>query len=462
MKTKIPFQLLVVVAIAATSSISVTRAQEAVADPAVLNLENENRQQVRVAGENTNVLPFAEMDSKREWRVNLTREQLPSEVQPRWQNGHSRVLDDEETSGPQDQSAKSGKRNSISLTKIDGRHWLVDANGDPFFAHGITHAGNAQAKLDYLQFSNACKKVGFNAYGYGCPRELRDDMPYLESWNHLVPISLYRGDGTHKFVDIFDPDEQARIEKGVKAKCDQSKNNPNCIGHCWTDLATWPLENNLKKNWVDFIRGLPEESAGQKAYQNFLTTWKGNDDQARDQAFLRVIAREYFRVIGSANRKYDPDHLVFGDRLSFYTYDADVLKEMLPWVDAIAFQPHFWGPFPKKEFDDIYEIAGKPILICDFAIRFKDGDQDVNSWKMSADSLAAAKAYSDYVRAAFETDYIVGVFWCNPVDTTKGFGKGGVKQGFFGGGLSERPGLYEAVKKLNKLRDEITPQTQPK
>ena len=61
------------------------------------------------------------------------------------------------------------------------------------------------------------------------------------------------------------------------------------------------------------------------------------------------------------------------------------------------------------------------------------------------------------MKAALNTDYIVGVFWCNPVDTPKGFGKPGVKQGFFAEGLTERPGLHQAVKKLNAYRDEMTP-----
>ena len=63
---------------------------------------------------------------------------------------------------------------------------------------------------------------------------------------------------------------------------------------------------------------------------------------------IRLIAREYFRVVGEANKKYDPDHLIFGDRLSFYTYDADVLKEMLPWVDAIDLPTAFLGAFPQE------------------------------------------------------------------------------------------------------------------
>ena len=287
-------------------------------------------------------------------------------------------------------------------------------------------------------------------------------MPYLESWNHLVPISMYRGDGTHEYCDIFDPKVQARIERGVKANCEKSKDNPNCIGYAWTDLATWPLKNQIKKSWVDFIRKLPEDSPGQKAYQKFLVTWKGEktgENKARDQAFLKLIAREYFRVIGTANKKYDPDHLIFGDRLSFYTYDPDVLKEMLPWIDAIAFQPHFWAPFPQKQFDEIYKLANKPILICDFAIRFKDGDKDVKMWKMQEDSVAAGKAYSEYVKTALATKYIIGVFWCNPVDTPKGFRKAGVKQGFFADGMATRPGLHEAVTKLNKYRDEVTPRS---
>ena len=351
---------------------------------------------------------------------------------------------------------------NIRLTEINGRHWLIGPDGKPFFAHGITHVGNARSKYDFIDISTACKRLGFNAYGYGCPQELRSDMPYLESWNHLVPISMYRskggrGKGAHNFVDIFDLKEQKRIEAGVKANCQRSKDNPNCIGYCWTDLATWPLENQAKKNWVDFIRGLPKDAAGQKAYQEFLSSWDGENDKSRDQAFLRLIAREYFRVIGEANRKYDSVHIIFGDRLSFYTYDEDVLKEMLPWVDAIAFQPHFWGPYPKKELDAIHKLSGKPILLCDFSIRFKDGDKDVRNWKLAEDSVAAGDAYAEYVKAAIDTDYILGVFWCNPIDTSKGFGKAGVKQGFFGEGLSARPGLHESVKKLNAYRKKNTP-----
>ena len=346
---------------------------------------------------------------------------------------------------------------NVTLTEIEGRAWLVGPDRKPFFAHGITHVNNREAKLDFEKFAALSKELGFNAYGYGCPPQLRDDMPYVESWNHLVPISYYRGKNGVKFVDIFDPAEQSKLEAGVKLSAIKSRNNPNCIGYTWTDLGSWPLENPSETNWVEYIRSLPEGAPGQMAYEKFLTTWEGEDETARDLGFLQLIAREYFRVVGEANRKYAPDQLVFGDRFAFNTIIPEVLEEMLPYVDAIAIQPPFQGGFPKEEYEKIHAMTGKPILLCDFAVRFKDGDKDIKSWKPAADSVEAGQQYADYIRAALETDYIIGSFWCNPVDTPKGFNKPGVKQGFFGEDMSLRPGLADAVKAVNAFRDSVTP-----
>ena len=164
---------------------------------------------------------------------------------------------------------------AIRLSQIQRRHWLLTPEGQPFFAHGITHAGNNRAKFDFKDFSKACKEVGFNAYGYGCPEQLRKDMPFL-GWNHLVPIS-YRGRNGVKFIDVFDPKVQNKLKNGVRANCIRSRDNPNWL------LLDGPrfvaAGKSLGRNWVDFIRDLPED-AGRKAYQKFLSVWKGGDGQA--------------------------------------------------------------------------------------------------------------------------------------------------------------------------------------
>ncbi|MEK9986794.1 MAG: beta-agarase, partial [Opitutae bacterium] len=108
--------------------------------------------------------------------------------------------------------------------------------------------------------------------------------------------SYYRGRNEVQFLDVFDPKVQNKLKNGVKANCVRSRDNPNVIGYCWTDLGSWPLDNPTGKNWVSFIRDLPETAPGRKTYKKFLGTWKGNNDKDRDLAFLRLIAKEYFRV----------------------------------------------------------------------------------------------------------------------------------------------------------------------
>ena len=345
----------------------------------------------------------------------------------------------------------------IVIKQIKGRYWLAKPDGKLFFAHGITHARNLKGQQELNKFSKACKEIGFNAYGYGCPEGLRNDMPFVESWNHLVPMSYYREKGAVRFIDIFDPKEQAKLISGIKFFCLRSRDNPNTIGYCWTDLGSWPLENPSGKNWVDYIRKLPKDSHGQKAYRKFLSSWKGETGKIQDLAFLRLIAREYFRIVGTTQRKYTPDHLVFGERFAFNTLVPEVFEEMLPYVDAIAIQPPFQSNFPKEKFEEIHNLSGKPILICDFAVRFLDGDKNISGWKPEPNSIAGGKAYAQYIRQAFDTGYIVGSFWCNPLDSGRGFGNTGIKQGFFGEKFTERSGLHDSVRELSGWINQRTP-----
>jgi hypothetical protein len=330
----------------------------------------------------------------------------------------------------------------IKLAVINGRDTLVAASGKPFFAHGVNHIGQHGARDGAKSVAEACRVLGFNAYGYGTPDDLHDDMPYLESWNDLVPMSLHRVDGSFHFVDIFDPAVQTEIAAKIEKLCVKNRESKNLIGYLWTDLAAWPLENKQNQNWVQFIRALPAEAPGRKAYEQFVASGEKEDTQ-----FLRLIAREYFKVLGTATRKHDPNHLIFGDRFIFSTIVPKVIEEMLPYVDAIAIQPNYAAGFPRAQFDRIHAMTKKPVLICDFAIRFKDGDKKINGGKLEASAEDAGKAYTDYIREAAATGYIVGAFWCNLIDSPQ---NSGVKQGLFFEGLKTRSGLDEPIRRLNQ------------
>ncbi|GAB6165970.1 hypothetical protein JCM19992_19700 [Thermostilla marina] len=357
-----------------------------------------------------------------------------------------------------DATAQEREKAVIHIEEIGGRSWLVDSEGRPFFAHGVTHLGHGHAE-NVFHIAAACKRLGFNAYGYGCPDVLKNDLPYLEGRNFL-PISIYRvSDGSFHYVDIFDPAVQQQLTAQVRLMCLANRDNKNLIGYCWTDLGAWSLKNPTGKNWVQYIRDLPSESPGRQSYDTFLKTWKDGDDEARDAAFLRRIAREYFRVLGEANKKYDPHHLIFGDRFAFNTFSPEVLEELLPWIDAVAIQPPFQPGFPRQQFDRIHRLTGKPILICDFAIRFKEPGKQVRGGKFAESPAEAGRFYAEYVREALQTPYILGSFWCNPVDSAPGFGQAGIKQGIFDRGLGPRPDLNTALIDLNAYLRKHTPAT---
>ncbi|MEM8669376.1 MAG: DUF1080 domain-containing protein [Planctomycetota bacterium] len=360
-------------------------------------------------------------------------------------------------------TASAHEPSVIKIKEIEGRSWLVDTNDQPFFAHGVTHVGYGHNGESVTEIADALKDLGFNSYGYGCPDFLKSDMPYVQDNNDIALIAIYRGKNA-KFFDIFDPKEQIRIERAIEKVCMKNRDNPNLIGYYWTDLAAWPLENQTGTNWVEFIRSLPSDSPGKLRYREFLESWQGDDDCDRDLAFLTLIAREYFRRCGEANRRYDPHHLVFGDRYLFQTVVPEVIKESLPYIDAVAIQPNFNAGFPEEQFDRIHKLTGKPIILCDFNVTFKEDGKKVFGWKPVDNADIAGPLYSKYIKRALETPYILGSFWCQPVTELKPsfYPPGYVKVGIFEPGLKPRPGLNKALRQLNDYLAANTPGDGPK
>ena len=55
--------------------------------------------------------------------------------------------------------------------------------------------------------------------------------------------------------------------------------------------------------------------------------------------------------------------------------------------------------------------------------------------------------------------YIIGAFWCNPINSKPGFKKAGIKQGLFDLGIVSRPELNKAIRELNRFLEAETPKT---
>ena len=109
-------------------------------------------------------------------------------------------------------------------------------------------------------------------------------------------------------------------------------------------LAKAMVESS-NKNWIDAIRSLPSESAGKQVWMEILkgrypdaaaaarahgleaAAWDelsnhvdwptpdGTTALADTQTFLARIAEQWYRVHVEAIRRYDSNHLIFGDKI---------------------------------------------------------------------------------------------------------------------------------------------------
>ncbi len=381
------------------------------------------------------------------------------------------------------------KAQYITLGEIEGQQWLIDAEGNPFFATAVTHISSVEGVTNE-QMRDAILSLGFNAYGYGTPQSMTDDgIPYIASWNYLIVMSSYYGEKI-EYKDIFDPAIQQQIDKMISDLCKVNRDNKNLIGYMWTDLPVWTLDEKPGINWLVFMRNLNSKAPGKRAYVDYLkqryqgdfvkfksiynsdaSSWEelltssfdnipNNKEQIvnDDNDFLPIIAQQYYKTLYESNKRYDPNHIIFGDRFTPNWIHQGVFQAMLPYVDAIAIQPLYAEPFEraKVKYDKIHKMSsGKPLMICDYAVRFYEQGLDISGATMEEEQ--AGEQYYNYIKAAFNSPYIIGTSWCQPVSIPTLNNKG-VKQGLYSDTtLQPREILHKYIRKTNNYIKDNTP-----
>ncbi|NLF02934.1 MAG: hypothetical protein GX601_18375 [Anaerolineales bacterium] len=359
----------------------------------------------------------------------------------------------------------------FSLARLDDRWWLVTPEGHGFVSMGVVHLRQSQRSPLVQQRYGGDPKAfmadaaanlrawGFNTAGYGCTYkdalEIPEPLPYLVSIEVLF-TSMWRG-GEFHYDDVFDSAWQRAAREEIAAFCRPVRDDRALIGYYLTDTPAWRLKRRGEGDWLTYYRSLPADAPGKRRYVEFLVERLGSveavagrygvkadtaeglraatgwsidlaDRQilADDEAFVAVIAQEYYRLCHEAIRANDRNHLIFGDRY----FDADIpetiLQAALPYVDAIAIQPPAKAQFARPLFDKVYAVAGKPILICDFAMNFPTPEYPKVMWASFPTEDAAADAYEAWLRDAFATPYILGVHRCTYVDQPKNVLKQGL------------------------------------
>jgi len=288
--------------------------------------------------------------------------------------------------------------------EVDGRWWLVDPDGKPFFAVGTDHV-NYQVHF--------CEKLGYAPYHRQVEAEFGSEDAWatnaierLKAWgfNELpaghspslrhrgLPHILFGSLGTSfakrewicepkdwtGFPDVFSPRWESHCRFAARETVRGSLGDPWCIGTFIDNELEWYGKHGQLVDDV-FQRG-PLQPAKQALWDWLLreygTTTEVNNRLATSYAdeagflastnvpepstaltrvrdgFLSLIAEKYFSVAAKALRKADPDHLVLGCRFAG-SVPAPVLAAAGKYDDVFTF-----NTYPRVDFENVWAPDG--------------------------------------------------------------------------------------------------------
>ncbi len=273
-------------------------------------------------------------------------------------------------------TTQTATKGYFTLGRRNDRWWLVTPEGKPFFSIGLNHIDPATLRypenidlwrekyggstIKWIRDSVApnLKEWGFNSIGWVQEVTVRQwrhsraftvdeyralDMPYC----HLLPFTESHQWEKHTVnYDFRSQDWKDWCDYVARDHCAELSDDPNLIGYFYSDCPMW-------------------------IHNRDLSAWKGpifDPERLKSEAGRRElteIAHSYYKTTHDAIRRYDPHHLILGDR---YEANAPIAMEVInaakPFVDVFSFQDF---REPVKHLKHWHETTGKPVLLADAA-----------------------------------------------------------------------------------------------
>ena len=294
------------------------------------------------------------------------------------------------------------------VENIDGRWWLVTPEGHGFLSAGMNHVDYKEDySPEFVRFvTSHLKDWGFNTVGWSQELTGRNPdtraMVHSRGWGpeqyrglgmpytHLIRFTDVEWYVDEQFPEVFSDAFARKCDRLAGEVCEKLRDDPNLIGYFYADTPNWPL-------WAEKV---------------------GHEN-------LRRVADKYYQVIHDSIRRYDPNHLLLGDR---YKGDRvipirskkvnglpdDVLDAMKPTVDVLSIE--YYRPDVRIEEDLAawHARSGKPVLMADSAF-FAETDALHPSPKTplyTPDQAARGEAYRLHARRLYSNPLVIGYHWC--------------------------------------------------
>lgn len=314
--------------------------------------------------------------------------------------------------------------NFFTVEKRRGRWWFITPEGKPFWSIGMNHIDAAAIRFVESggvwarDFDNSqarwlasvaadLRDWGFNTIGWtqevviiteSFHRHSRPftyeeyqwtGMPYC----HLLPFTeAHQWQVEVRQPDVMSPDFEEWCDYVARDECARFRDDPKLIGYFYCDCPQW-------------VHTWPE------------TEWRGSlvdPELLKSEAGRRklfAIAEHYYKVTHDAIRRYDPNHLILGDRWEANRpLPVEVVRAALPYIDVLSFQCFGTVENIATKMRHWAGFANRPVLLADAAGHIRAHDD--TSWPPAADRNQDAVHYRRLMDALWKIPQVVGYHLC--------------------------------------------------
>jgi hypothetical protein len=248
------------------------------------------------------------------------------------------------------------------------------------------------------------------------------------------------GDYWGKMHDPFDPKFEQNVRNALRPLVQRIGDDPWCIGYFVDNELSWAGTGEEGGRYGLAYGALQEDAANSPAKRAFLqqlrekygqieklnaawgtsfASWEelakpqqlpspGNDARRADfAAFVKSLARQYFRTVRDVLKELAPKHLYLGCRFAWYGQDA--VEAAAEYCDVISF--NIYAPRVERERYSIVERLDKPAIIGEFHFGALDRGMFHTGLVAAKDQQDRARMYKDYLTSVLTHPNFVGCHW---------------------------------------------------
>ena len=373
----------------------------------------------------------------------------------------------------------------------NGRWWIIDPLGYPFFSSGVSTVNTGTTKQSEILLNkyqsvenwanNASERLyelGFNS-GTGAtstllqveqPISLTVGLSILSSYGTSLGLNNSIS-GSTTFVGgvmpVFDPAFINHSNKRVKSRISSLANNPNIIG--WTSDNELHADSDMLDNYLRCDPTIKENIYSYATAWTFMYAMTGKTDVSIADVtneyrslFKAMVYDRYYHVVTNSIKMYDKNHMFLGSRyLTGNFKDNYVMKVSGYYCDVITV--NYYGAWtPDAELiANVQRWSETPFLVTEAYAKGMDVCTEGSGLTNKSGAGFTCKTqqdramfYQNYTLQLLESKYCVGYnwfrFWDNdPTNTAADLSNIDANKGIYNNNYEEYTTLTNYMQKLN-------------